>query len=228
MARAPVYARHAGHCCANRHPASARRETIEVGSGLHGGGPGHGKNVSRGVENAGRCSVSLVPVAKNEEACGVFGLPNGPIGMGDRMPSLSLPALTEPSLMWDRQKLSDMARARKAALSDVEAALLAFARTQELTDEPAVDVKAAEKELEAALEKLEPEAAGKLNHIGSVERDEVLRDFLVAMVQHNQQRIERDLEDVQLLEVSQSLAAPNVGETVPEKKRKRRLGLFRR
>lgn len=148
--------------------------------------------------------------------------------MGDRMPSLSLPALTEPSLMWDRQKLSDMARARKAALSDVEAALLAFARTQELTDEPAVDVKAAEKELEAALEKLEPEAAGKLKHIGSVERDEVLRDFLVAMVQHNQQRIERDLEDVQLLEVSQSLAAPNVGETVPEKKRKRRLGLFRR
>jgi hypothetical protein len=127
--------------------------------------------------------------------------------------------------MWDRQKLGELARKRKAALSDVEGALLAFARTQELTDEASVDVKAAEKELEMALDRLEPEAADKLKLLGSVERDEVLRDFLVTMVDHNQKRIGRELKDVLALEPSPNPDMPKQEEAAPGKKRKRGLRL---
>jgi hypothetical protein len=125
--------------------------------------------------------------------------------------------------MWDRQKLAVLARNRKVALSDVEGALLAFARTQEMTDEPNLDIIAAAKELEAALDKLEPEATDKLKQLGSTERDEVLRDFLVTMVNHNQKRIDRELKDVQELAVEQHMEAPKVEGTAPEKKRKRGL-----
>lgn len=133
--------------------------------------------------------------------------------------------------MWNRQKLAVLARNRKVALSDVEGALLAFARTQELTDEPNFDVTAAAKELEAALDKLEPEATDKLKLLGSVERDEVLRDFLVTMVNHNQKRIDRELQEVQALQPSMKLAAPKVDtpqvdEAGSAKKRKRKLRLF--
>lgn len=128
--------------------------------------------------------------------------------------------------MWNREKLAAMAKQRKAALSDVEGALLAFARTQELTDEPQLDARAAEKELEAALDKLEPDAADKLKLLGSIQRDEVLRDFMVAMMDHNQKRIERELQEVETLQVTQKLE-PQPEEAAPAKKRKRGLRLFR-
>lgn len=127
--------------------------------------------------------------------------------------------------MWDRQKLGELARQRKAALSDVEGALLAFARLQELTDEPSADLKAAQKELATALDGLEPEAADKLKLLGSVERDEVLRDFLVTMLDHNQKRIERELKDVLALEPSPKPDMPKQEEAAPAKKRKRGLRL---
>lgn len=130
--------------------------------------------------------------------------------------------------MWNRQKLADLARKRKAALSDVEGALLAFSRMQEMTDEPGIDVKAAAKELEVELDKLEPEAANKLTALGSIERDEVLRDFVVIMMDHNQKRIDRELSEVRDMEFSQTLEAPKLEEAAPDKKRKRGLRLFRR
>ncbi|MBX9862337.1 MAG: hypothetical protein K2Y42_06245 [Hyphomicrobium sp.] len=129
--------------------------------------------------------------------------------------------------MWNRQKLADLARNRKAALSDVDGALLAFARTQEMTDEAGIDAKTAERELADALDKLEPEAADKLKLLGSVERDEVLRDFLVVMMGHNQKRIERELQEVQELQPTQKLDAPKVEGAAPDKKRKRGLRFFR-
>lgn len=128
--------------------------------------------------------------------------------------------------MWDRQKLGELARKRKAALLDVEGALLAFARSQELTDEPSVDLKAAQRELATALDGLEPEAANKLKLLGSVERDEVLRDFLVTMVDHNQKRIDRELKDVLALEPSPP-DMPKKEEAAPARKRKRGLRLSR-
>lgn len=128
--------------------------------------------------------------------------------------------------MWDRQKLGELARKRKAALLDVEGALLAFARSQELTDEPSVDLKAAQRELATALDGLEPEAADKLKLLGSVERDEVLRDFLVTMVDHNQKRIDRELKDVLALEPSPP-DMPKKEEAAPARKRKRGLRLSR-
>lgn len=129
--------------------------------------------------------------------------------------------------MWNRQKLADLARNRKVALSDVEVALLAFARTQEMTDEAGIDVKAAQKELQAAFDKLEPEAAMKLKLLGSVERDEVLRDFVVAMVDHNQESIEQELKQVEVLQVLQTLEVPKAEEAAPAKKRKRSLRFTR-
>lgn len=106
--------------------------------------------------------------------------------------------------MWDREKLTELARERKAALSDVEGALLAFARTREMTEETGVDAKEAQKALDAALDKLEPEAAERLHALGSVQRDEVLRDFLVVMLDHNQQRLEREHEEVHKMELTSS------------------------
>jgi hypothetical protein len=128
--------------------------------------------------------------------------------------------------MWSRQKLADIARKRKEALSDVEGALLAFSRTQEMTHEEGIDVKTSEKELEAALDKLEPDAATKLMMLGSVERDEVLRDFIVKMMDHNQSRIEQDLKQVQELTISEKLESPDNERAAPAKKRKRGLRLF--
>lgn len=130
-------------------------------------------------------------------------------------------------MMWNRQKLTDLARKRKAALAEIEGALLAFSRTQEMTDEVKIDIKTSEKELEAALDKLQPDAATKLMALGSIERDEVLRDFLVKMMDHSQSRIDRDLKHVQELALSEKLETPEIEKAAPAKKRKRRYRLFR-
>lgn len=157
----------------------------------------------------------------------VVTLPYSTVTMKEKVvvpvPPLFFPAHQDGSRMWNRQKLAELARGRKAALTEVEGALLAFARVQEMTDEPAVDAESARKELEAALDKLEPEAVDKLKQLGSFERDEVLRDFMVVMIDHDQKRIARELKEVQELQVEQRLEPAKQEETAPTKKRRRGL-----
>lgn len=125
--------------------------------------------------------------------------------------------------MWDRQKLGKLARERKAALGGLNTALLAFARTQEMTEETGIDCRKAEQELAAALDKLEPDAVLQMKALGSVERDEVLRDFLTALTDHNQKSIERELKEVQELAgptlETPVLEAPENDKAAPKKKR---------
>lgn len=125
--------------------------------------------------------------------------------------------------MWDRQKLGKLARERKAALGGLNTALLAFARTQEMTEETGIDCRKAEQELAAALDKLEPDAVLQMKALGSVERDEVLRDFLTALTDHNQKSIERELKEVQELAgptlETPVLEAPGNDKAAPKKKR---------
>lgn len=113
--------------------------------------------------------------------------------------------------MWDKRKLEDMAGKRKAALSVVNEALLAFARTREMTDEAGIDLKAEELALTAALDRMEPEAMESFKALGSVERDEVLRDFVVRVIDHNQQRMDRELAQIEAMEapaLEEEQAAP--------------------
>lgn len=113
--------------------------------------------------------------------------------------------------MWDKRKLQDISGNRKAALSVVNEALLAFARTREMTDETGIDLKAEELALTAALDRLEPEAMESFKALGSVERDEVLRDFVVRVIDHNQQRIDRELMQIEAMEapaLEEEQAAP--------------------
>jgi len=113
--------------------------------------------------------------------------------------------------MWDKRKLEDMAGKRKSALSVVNEALLAFARTREMTDEAGIDLKAEELALTAALDRLEPEAMESFKALGSVERDEVLRDFVVRVMDHNQQRMDRELAQIEAMEapaLEEEQAAP--------------------
>lgn len=113
--------------------------------------------------------------------------------------------------MWDKRKLEDMAGKRKAALSVVNEALLAFARTREMTDEAGIDLKAEELALTAALDRMEPEAMESFKALGSVERDEVLRDFVVRVIDHNQQRMDRELMQIEAMEapaLEEEQAAP--------------------
>lgn len=131
--------------------------------------------------------------------------------------------------MWDRQKLGKLARERKAALGGLNKALLAFARTQEMTEETGIDRRKAEQDLAAALDRLEPDAVLQMKALGSVERDEVLRDFLTALTDHNQENIVRELKEVQ--ELSEPVLEAPVLET-PENekaapKKKRGLRMFR-
>ncbi|MCV0371895.1 hypothetical protein [Filomicrobium sp.] len=125
--------------------------------------------------------------------------------------------------MWDRQKLGKLARERKAALGGLNTALLAFARTQEMTEETGIDCRKAEQELAAALDKLEPDAVLQMKALGSVERDEVLRDFLTALTDYNQKSIERELKEVQELAgptlETPVLEAPENDKAAPKKKR---------
>lgn len=78
--------------------------------------------------------------------------------------------------MWEKGKLTDLAKQRRNALSDAEGALLAFARTRETTEEDGIDLTQAGQDVEAALDKLEPESAERLQSLGSIARDEALRD----------------------------------------------------
>ena len=113
--------------------------------------------------------------------------------------------------MWDKRKLQDISGNRKAALSVVNEALLAFARTREMTDETGIDLKAEELALTAALDRLEPEAMESFKALGCVERDEVLRDFVVRVIDHNQQRIDRELMQIEAMEapaLEEEQAAP--------------------
>ncbi|CFX05434.1 protein of unknown function [Candidatus Filomicrobium marinum] len=131
--------------------------------------------------------------------------------------------------MWDRQKLGKLARERKAALGGLNKALLAFARTQEMTEETGIDRRKAEQDLAAALDRLEPDAVLQMKALGSVERDEVLRDFLTALTDHNQENIVRELKEVQ--ELSEPvLEAPVLEKPENQKaasKKKRGLRMFR-
>lgn len=126
--------------------------------------------------------------------------------------------------MWDKRKLEDMAGKRKAALSVVNDALLAFARTREMTDETGLDLKAEELALTAALDRLEPEAMESFKALGSVERDEVLRDFVVRVIDHNQQRMDRELAQIEAMEAP-VLDAQEQEPAAPRKQKKRGLRL---
>jgi hypothetical protein len=99
--------------------------------------------------------------------------------------------------MWDRNRLHLLANERRNAMADIGEALLAYARANEMTDEGYIDQRQAEYDLTEALDKLTPEAADKMRSMGSAARDELLRDFLLKVVDHNQKRIERDLAEVQ-------------------------------
>lgn len=127
-------------------------------------------------------------------------------------------------VMWDRRKLEDMAGKRKAAQSVVNEALLAFARSREMTDEAGIDVKAEELALTAALDRLEPEAMESFKALGSVERDEVLRDFVVRVIDHNQQRMDRELAQIEAME-GPALEEQKHEEAAPRKQKKRGLRL---
>jgi len=124
--------------------------------------------------------------------------------------------------MWDKGKLTDLAKERREALSDVQGALLAFARVKELTDENGIDGNRAKKDLETAFDNLGPEAADRLRTLGSIQRDEVLRDFLMELTDHNQRRIDRDLEEVVAMSKDRKNEAPDDdddGEDSPRRKR---------
>lgn len=126
--------------------------------------------------------------------------------------------------MWDKPKLADMAAQRKAALPVVKEALLAYARTREMTDEAGIDLKAEELALTAALDRLEPEAVESLKVLGSVERDEVLRDFVVRVIDHNQQRMDRELAQIVAMEAP-ALEEPKQEQAAPRRQKKRGLRL---
>lgn len=98
--------------------------------------------------------------------------------------------------MWDKNRLHVLAEQRRSAMADVGEALLAFVRANEMTDEGYIEQRQAEYDLERALDKLTPEAATKLQGLGNVARDEVLRDFLMKVTDHTQQRIEKDMAEV--------------------------------
>lgn len=102
--------------------------------------------------------------------------------------------------MWDRNRLHVLADQRRNAMADIGEALLAYARANEMTDEGFVDQRQAERDLAEALDKLTPEAAERMQGIGSVARDELLRDFMLKVVDHNQRRIEADLKQVESLQ----------------------------
>lgn len=101
--------------------------------------------------------------------------------------------------MWDKNRLHVLAEQRRSAMADVGEALLAFVRANEMTDEGYIEQRQAEYDLAEALDKLTPEAATKLQGLGNVARDEVLRDFLMKVTDHTQQRIEKDLAEVEAL-----------------------------
>lgn len=102
--------------------------------------------------------------------------------------------------MWDKNRLHVLAEQRRSAMADVGEALLAFVRANEMTDEGYIEQRQAEYDLERALDKLTPEAGTKLQGLGNVARDEVLRDFLMKVTDHTQQRIEKDMAEVEALQ----------------------------
>lgn len=124
--------------------------------------------------------------------------------------------------MWDRQKLHDLARTRKMALGGLNEALLAYARTREMTEEAGLDAGKVEQDLAATLDRLEPDDFQHMKALGSVERDEVLRDFMVVLADHNQQRIDRELKDVQAID-GPAREVPANEKAAPKRKRGLRL-----
>jgi len=122
--------------------------------------------------------------------------------------------------MWDRDKLRALAKERREGLANVQQALLAFARVKEMSDEE-VDRKDAERQLAEALDKLEPEALDRLTALGSAQRDEVLGDFLLALTDHNQQRIERDMADVMAMKPQRQPDPDDDDDDAPSRKRGR-------
>lgn len=126
--------------------------------------------------------------------------------------------------MWDRNRLQQLANERRNAMADIGEALLAYARANEMTDEGYIDQRQAECDLTEALDKLTPEAADKMRAMGSAARDELLRDFLLKVVDHNQKRIERDLAEVQAMDHGRSTERDDDDEDDDEPSRRRGRG----
>ena len=93
-------------------------------------------------------------------------------------------------MVWQREKLEQVAKARlaqRAQLEPVEEAALAFARWQGLTDEDDVDTNAAKRELDRALADLDARGPDAWNGLEDLASD--LGDTaIVGLMQHSLQR----------------------------------------
>jgi hypothetical protein len=120
--------------------------------------------------------------------------------------------------MWDKAKLTALATRRRDALTAAETAFLAYARTQEMTEER-LDVTQARQDLATALDQLEPEDVDKLRALGDVHREDMLRDFLLTVFDHTQQRLDRELEQTRSLLQERAPEEPVPTRKKPTRKR---------
>lgn len=126
--------------------------------------------------------------------------------------------------MWDRNRLAQLADERRNAMAEIGEALLAYARANEMTDEGIIDQRQAEYDLTEALDKLTPEAADRMRAMGSAARDELLRDFMLKVADHNQRRIEHDLAEVDGMDKGRTFDGPDDDDDDDEPSRRKGRG----
>lgn len=98
--------------------------------------------------------------------------------------------------MWDRSKLEALAQRRTAGLSRGEAALLAFARWQEMTDESDARPDKGKAEFERLVAAMGDEDTQQLASLGDFARDEVIREFQLKIFETRTAQMEAQRREI--------------------------------
>lgn len=101
--------------------------------------------------------------------------------------------------MWSREKLERVAAERqnsRKSVSDLQAAALAYARWQEMTDEVGLDTQLAYAELNRQLDAIQPDRWEALRNLVGTVDDEILKGLMSYSLQRATDKLLADQVDV--------------------------------